>query len=267
MNWQSFSDRRDLVISSSGGWTIGGEATLHGYNIHQELIHHASWMQSMILSVTGRQYPENVAQFIEAMFVATGYPDPRLWCNRIVSFAGTARCPAAGAISAGIASAEGKVYGGQSEYFAAKFLDSAHTIHMEQGKVPLERFVKQYVQNKRVVYGYGRPLTKVEERIAPMERVAEKLGIVQGEYLLTAWQVEKQLKRWRMVMNYGGYVAARLMDFNFSAKEIHQLLITIFYIGLQPCYIEAFEKEPGTFLPIACEDILYEGLEERDVPV
>ena len=68
-------------------------------------------------------------------------------------------------------------------------------------------------------------------------------------------------------MNYGGYLAAWLLDFGFSPTQIYHLQLLLFYTGILPCYIEALENEPGTFLPIACEDILYEGPEERDVPV
>ena len=67
-------------------------------------------------------------------------------------------------------------------------------------------------------------------------------------------------------MNYAGYASARFLDMGFSSIEIYRFTVHSLYIGLLPCYSEAFDAESGTFLPIACEDILYEGREERPLP-
>ncbi len=266
MSWEIFAENRDRVTSRSGGWTIGGETTLHGYNIHQELTHQVSWMQALLLSITGQLFDAKQARLIEAIFVATGYPDPRLWCNRITALAGSAQCPAGAALAVGVASAEAKVYGGQAEYYAARAFSLCRRIFQEQGEKALMTHVKAVLKRERVMFGFGRPLTRVEERIAPIERMAKDLGIEDGSHLSTVKYMEGELKRYRLVLNFAGYATARLLDLGLTAHQVHQFLTVCFYIGLPPCYIEAFENEPGTFLPIACEDILYEGREERELP-
>jgi len=267
MSWARFAEHRDRVTSKSGGWTIGGETTLHGYSIHQELTHQASWMQALLLSITGRLYDEKQARLIEAIFVATGYPDPRLWCNRIVALAGSAQCPAGSALSAGVASAEAKVYGGQAEYYAARAFAECHRIFQQQGDDALFTHMKAVLKKERVMFGFGRPLTRVEERIGPIEKMAKEMGIKDGPHLTTVKHMEGMFKRYRLILNFAGYATARLLDLGLTAHQVHQFLTVCFYIGMPPCYSEAFENEPGTFLPIACEDILYAGLAERDVPV
>ncbi|NWF35678.1 hypothetical protein [Mariprofundus sp. KV] len=261
-----FAEKRDRVTSKSGGWTIGGEATLHGYNIHQELTHQTSWIQVLLLSITGRLYDGNQTRLIEALFVATGYPDPRLWCNRVVALAGSARVSAGAALSVGVASAEAKTYGGQAEYYAARGFSECCRIFQDQGEDDLIIHMKAVLKKERVMFGFGRPLTRVEERIEPIERMAKEMGIEDGPHLATVKHMEILLKRYRLVLNFAGYATARLLDLGLSAHEVHQFLTVGFYLGLPPCYIEAFENEPGTFLPIACEDILYEGVEERELP-
>ncbi len=264
--WEKYAENRDRVSSKSGGWTIGGETTLHGYNIHQELTHQTSWVQVLMLSVTGRLYDENQIRLVEALFVATGYPDPRLWCNRIVALAGSERVSAGAALSIGVASAEAKIYGGQAEYAAAKTFIECHRIFQEQDESALLSHMKSVLKRERAIFGFGRPLTKVEERIAPIERMAKELDIEDGPHLSTVKHMEMLLKRYRLILNFAGYATARLLDLGLSAHEVHQFSTLGFYLGLSPCYIEAFENEPGTFLPIACEDILYEGPEERPLP-
>lgn len=130
----------------------------------------------------------------------------------------------------------------------------------------LEAYIEALLKRRRCVYGFGRPLTKVEERIAPIEVMAKRLGIEDGPHLKTARRIEKFMKRRRQIMNFAAYSMARLLDFDLSPVEAYRIAIITFYTGLLPCYIEAFDNEPGTFLPIACEDILYEGVGERPLP-
>jgi len=261
-----FIKHRDCITSRSGGWTIGGETTMHGYNIHQQLGPHASWMQTMFLSVIGRLLTKSEAEFVEKIFILTGYPDPRLWCNRVASLAGSARATAVSSFAAGIASAEARMYGRQSDYLTSCMLQKAKQIFDDSGSEGLSEFIRNHLKSKRVVYGYGRPLIRKDERIIPLSREAKKLGLEEGGYLSIAYKIEEIIKKYKMTINYGGYVMARMLDLGLSPKEIYRASALGFYLGIVPCYIEAFENEPGTFLPIACEDILYEGVEERELP-
>ncbi|MDX8410785.1 MAG: hypothetical protein R8K46_02780 [Mariprofundaceae bacterium] len=220
----------------------------------------------MILALTGRVYSENESKFMERMLVVTSYPDPRIWCNRVAALAGTSRCSATSSLSAGLASSEGTLFGWRTTYYSAKFLEKAQQISAENGQAALETFINKTLSTTRSIHGFGRPLAGGEERIAPIDTAAEELGISNGPYLTTAKLIESMLTRSRLFLNYGGYTAGRLMDLRFSSIEVYRVLTMAFYIGLLPCYVEAFENEPGTFLPIACEDILYEGREERPLP-
>jgi len=239
---------------------------MHGYRVHQELVPNASWMQTLVLAITGRMYSAVQIRLIEAMFVVTSYADPRLWCNRVSALAGTARCPANSSISAGIASSEARIYGGQAIYLAARNIHAARRVMEDEGEEGIRAYLDTARRKYGAVYGYGRPLVSVEERIPPIEAMAERLGIENGPHLVTAKHIESCLGAKHLILNYGGYMAARLLDMDFTPREAFLQVTTLFHAGLLPCYMEAFENEPGTFLPIACEDISYEGLSEREVP-
>ncbi len=266
MTVRAYEENRDCLRSRAGGWTVGGEAVLHGYSIHRELVSGATWIQTMLLGVTGRMFSANEARLIEAMYVVTGYPDPRLWCNRVAALAGTARCSATASLSAGIASAEARLYGRQADYFAARTIEKARKIRADDGEEALKTFVETTLKRDRAIYGFGRPLTRNEERIPPIEKLSARLGVPPGVHTDTAFRIEEILKRRRMILNYGGYVMARLLDIGITPEEIYRIATLAFYTGLIPCYIEAYENQPGTFLPIACEDIIYEGKKERPLP-
>jgi len=266
VGWDSFRDNRDKIRSRAGGWAADGSAILYGFDTHHELTPNATFMQTMILACTGRMYLANEARLIEAMHVVTGYPDPRLWCNRVAALAGTARTPPAAALTAGLASSEAKVYGCQSAFQAANTILKATQIYSDKGDSGLARYLIDQIKKHRSVFGYGRPIVHVEERIAPIDSFAQQLGIEDGLHLKVARIIEDKLKKYRLIMNFAGYASARFLDMGFSPIEIYRFTVHSLYIGLLPCYTEAFDNEPGTFLPIACEDILYEGREERPLP-
>jgi len=266
MSWERYARHRDRITSKSGGWTIGGTATLHGYDIHQELGRHASWMQVMLLSSTGRLVSSSEGRFLEKTFILTGYPDARLWCNRVAALAGTSRCSATSSLAAGVASAEARIYGRQADYKAAHFLVQARRVHEAEGAAGLQAFVMERRRRKQTIFGFGRPLLRADERIVPLGEEGAKLGIPEGEHLKVAREIEAMLEPHKIIMNYGGYVMARLLDLGFNPQEIYRILTLTFYTGLVPGYTEAYDNEPGTFLPIACEDVLYEGVSERELP-
>ena len=266
MSWKIFSDCRDNVPNSYGGWSIGGESLLHGYSIQRELVGKLSWMQSMIFSATGKVPPENHAHLIEAMFIVTSYPDPRLWCNRVAALAGTARVPAMSALSVGIASSEARLYNGQATYAATSIIKKAKLILDDGGEEALENYIISTLKRDRHIPGFGRPLTSKEERIEPVEIEAKKLGVEAGDYLATMRLIEGALRRFRLTLNYAGYAGARLLDMGFNQNEILVIITLCLYNGMIPCYLDSYKNDPNTFLPIACEDILYEGVEERELP-
>lgn len=267
MNWEHIAKFRDQVTSKSGAWAIGGETTLHGYNIHQELVHKTSWMQSILLSITGRIYSSKESDFIESLFIVTGYPDPRLWCNRVAALAGSSQCTASSSISAALNSAEGKVFGGQAIFKAATFIQEAQCLRADGNELLLESLLENHLLERKTIYGFGRPLTRIEERIPPIIKKAASLNLKSGEHIQSALCIEEYFREQDkgLILNYGGYFSAWLLDLGLTPSQIYHLQLLLFYIGILPCYIEAFENEQGTFLPIACEDILYEGREGREV--
>ena len=176
------------------------------------------------------------------------------------------RVPTTAAMSAAMASAEAKLYGWQATYHAALLINKVKLLFDNESLDQVSNFVRDQINVNRALPGFGRPLTGIEERIAPLDELCNTLSIASGPHLAAARRLEGMLKNRHMFLNYGGYVAVRLLDLGFSPVEVYRISIIGFYIGMMPCYIEAFENEPGTFLPIACEDLLYEGREERPLP-
>jgi hypothetical protein len=113
----------------------------------------------------------------------------------------------------------------------------------------------------RGIAGYGRPVTRHDERIRPLMSLAEELGFSEGPYVELAFAIERALLRgrWRLHMNVLGVGAALAADQGLSRQEFYQFLVLCFSAGMLPCYIDALSKPEGSFFPLRCERLRYKG--------
>jgi hypothetical protein len=195
--------------------------------------------------------------------LCTSYPDPRLWNNRIAALAGTARSTATLAISAANAASEASIYGHRPVIRAIDFLFRTQQSLEKGGN--LAELIKTELKKYRVIPGYGRPVIRKDERIEPLMALAEELGFSKGPYVKLVFDVERVLLqgRWRLYMNIAAFSAALIADQGLSAHEYYHLAILSFSAGMFPCYIDALEKIEGTFFPLTCDRIQYEGKPRR----
>jgi citrate synthase len=69
--------------------------------------------------------------------------------------------------------------------------------------------------------------------------------------------------RLRMSMNYGAVAAALTADLGLSPREHYSYVYLAFVAGMHPCYLDASEQRAGTFLPLPCDGVAYEGVPKR----
>jgi citrate synthase len=83
------------------------------------------------------------------------------------------------------------------------------------------------------------------------------------EHLQIAMQTATILKKRNLNMNVAAIYSALGADLGFTADQFHLFMTPCFFAGMPPCFIEAKENEPGTFLPVRCDRIKNEGFVER----
>ena len=243
-NWQT----------AMGAWFPGERVVLRGKNIFTELNNY-SWMEFIVYAVTGEHHPK-FAKVIEGLsLLSTSYPDPRLWNNRIAALAGTARSTGALALSAGIAASEATVYGLKPIKGALDFLYRASE-KKDQG-ITIESIVKEELKANRCVSGYGRPLTNIDERIAPALRFLAKINADDGKYLQLAFEVEEYLKgsRYKYRMNIAALNAATVADLGITVDEYYYTSTLAFIGGIIPCHLDTKNKPEGMFYPLSVNRI------------
>lgn len=252
----------NILKSRMGACFPGEKAVFRGHDLHLEL-KDMDWLELYVFGITGRRFSPQQLRLMNAMWVITSYPDPRIWNNRVAALAGSTRSTPTLALSAALAVSEAKIYGGHPLVRAIDFFLRTQK-RVEQGEL-LEEVIMNKVQ-ARDIYGYGRPITSVDERLSWLLSLARELNLDQGAHLQLSFEVERILLTYNKVrrMNYAGLTAALAADLGFTVNEFHLFVFPAFLAGMAPCYIESSERPEGTLFPLSCAHIQYKGPQKRD---
>lgn len=267
-NYQPWAIRRQIIRSKAGGWIRGKGVFCRGYNMMDDLVGHCSYMQIVVLNITGKLPTRVIANWLEAVHICLSWPDSRIWCNQIGALAGSAGASVVAATCAGVLAADSRTYGSRPVVDGMTFIQDVLKAH-EQHKQSAEQIVNDACAQhggKPHMTGYARPITKGDERIAAMERVMQQLDINVGPHLALALEIEKILiNKFDETMNINGFVSAVMSDFGYSPIEGYRLFAMVVMSGVSACYVEAASQLPFGFLPLQCSDIDYQGIAPRSL--
>jgi hypothetical protein len=251
------------VKSGVGGCFLGSHVMFRGKDLHAEFAD-ARWMDLYLFGITGRRFSEPQLRLFEAIWTYTSYPDARIWNNRVAALAGSTRSSGNLGVSAALAVSEAAIYGRGIDIRASDFLVRTRA-HVAAGG-ELGPWVRGELAERRSLAGYGRPLSsRRDERLDPILSLARSLGLADGPHLRLAHEIERFLveSRLRMTANYGAIAAALTADMGLSAREHYLYVHAAFIAGMLPCYIDAEARPAGTFLPLPCEAVAYQGAPKR----
>lgn len=250
--------------TTMGGWFPGqGRVVFRGKDLLQDL-KDLPWMALFLYSITGKAPTTKQVTLFEGIWtICTSYPDPRLWNNRVSALAGTTRSTASLAMGAANAVSEASIYGRRPDIRAIDFLYRTQA-SLDEG-CALVTLIQDELNRHRTIPGYGRPITRQDERIKPILELAEKLELATGKYVRLCFEIEKTLKqeRLRFQMNIAALAAALAADQGLSRREYYHYLTMCFSVGILACYIDSSLKPEGTLFPLDCSYISYEGHPHR----
>ena len=275
---QVLLDHEDHWSTRMGAWFPGKRVVFRGKDLFHEL-NEFSWMGLLLYGITGRVFDEKQVRLFEGIWlISTSYPEPRLWNNRIAALASTARSTGTLGVSAAVAVSEAIVYGHRPIMAAMDFLlrikDSLNN-GAKLNELLAEKFKAKPSDkghpgsgiNRQVarIPGYGRPLTCRDERIQPLMELAEKLGYADGLIVKLAFQIEYTLLQsgHLLHMNIAALMAALAADQGLTLRQFYHYIILCFTAGIIPCAVDGSEQCEGTFFPLRCKYIHYEGKSNR----
>lgn len=255
----------DKLVTSVGAAWPGTRAVFRGHDLHKDLPGIA-WFDLCALGATGHRLSPQQRQLMEAIWVWTSYPDARIWNNRVAALGGTARTTPTLALAAANAVSEATIYGRRNEFKALAFFKRVHA-RMQEGAT-LAQALDEHLRTQGKLPGYGRPIAAHDERIPPTMKLARELGVADGPHVTLAFEIERHLKELGkpLQMNLGALVSAFGADFGFTPREFNLYCFAGFTGGMQPVYLEAADKPPGSVFPTPVGSVAYSGVGRREWP-
>ena len=261
----------DLELSENHLLTVMGKAfftervVYRGRDLHHEVCKD-DWFSHYLFGITGRDFSAKEKQLLNFVWSCTSFPDPSIWPNTNSSLGGAARTTASLSLIAGMAISEASIYGRRPEIRSIDLLfRAAHSI---EGGESLPAVIENEIEQYQIIYGYGRPLARQDERVPHiLQKMIElEFGLDggHGKYVTLALQIHRYLNDKKgLSINAAALISAVCADMGFDAKEYNLFLFPTFLAGMLPCYIEARDKKEGCFFPIRCTSIRYEGKARR----
>lgn len=259
---QTLQAQVGVLKTRVGACWPGTRAVFRGHDQHLDL-RDIDWMEMYVFGITGRRFTPQQIKLLHGIWVLTSYADTRLWNNRVGALAATARSSSVLGLAAGVAVTEAGVYGGGPGIRAIEFF--TRTGQAVAAGADLHQLVHQELKT-RWIYGYGRPINFIDERLPALISLVKDLGLDNGAHYQIAFAIEKilvgEVKPF-LKMNYAGLTAALATDLGFTPRQYHLFNILKTLAGIPPCIVEAAEKPEGTLFPTPCADIAYAGVVAR----
>lgn len=261
MKSNTLLEHEDRLHTKMGKAFLCERVVFRGKDLHHDLCQN-DWFSLYLYSITGREFLDIEKKALNFIWSSTSYPDPSIWPNNNSALAGSVRTTASLSLMSGMVISEASLYGRRPDKRSIDFfLRAAKAI--DEGST-LEDFIELELGLYKKIYGYGRPLAKVDERIPHTINKMKALGLNEGRYFKMALEVYKYLnKKKGLSINVAALAAAICADCGFDAHEYHLFLTPAFLAGMVPCYLESNERPEGAFFPIRCESIVYSGKSRR----
>jgi citrate synthase len=235
------------IRSRVGIARLGCHVVVHGKDLHGECLE-LGFVHYLLFCVTGRAFDPVCVGVLERLWVATGYPDARIWCNRVAAYLGSARVDPGLALSAALAASNSTAYG-----FRA--MSAAYAV---QAEIPDELAARErWLQNRledthvqqRHLAGYGRPAQGSDERIAVALDSLARAGLPAGPALKRAFWLDRALDARKGIQaNIAAVWAALAIDFGISRREYEAFMLLMFTPGYMAVYAEWRARPPLEFL-------------------
>ena len=246
-------------VSSVGAAHPGVGAEFRGMDMLTEF-KDWNWLSTFYFSATGKKLSKSAEQFLNAIYcMCFSYPDVRIWNNGVAAMAATTRSTAQLGVCGGNAISEADFYGGRPVMKAVDFMQRAQA--KAQSGDSLDKIYADEINQKKIIYGYGRPIVSHDERVPPSLSLLKELNMFNRAHIQWAVQFDEFLKTQdtEIRLNICGVFAAFCADEGIAPRDVYYLLVVCYSVGMIACYVDSLKNPEGYLFPFDCESIHYSG--------
>lgn len=231
------------IHASAGTAELGERVVVWGRDLHRDC-KDMSFVGYALLCATGQAFPATEARVFEELWIATGYPDARIWCNRIVGYLASVRVDPGLAMSAALAACNSMGYG-----FGAMRAAFAVQLAIPHDDAERECWLARVLGDRQLLHGYGRPIHNRDERIAVALRTLRDQGLRAGPQLKRAFWLDARLRaRKNIGLNIAAVWAAVAIDFGLTQTAYEQFMLLMLTPGFMAVYADQRARQAGSFL-------------------
>ncbi|TQV77057.1 hypothetical protein FLL45_03640 [Aliikangiella marina] len=261
MTEQQLSAYRQSYPTHAGIAELSRGSIFRGKNLH-EFIKNKTWFELNLFGITGRQFSSNEIKVLNYIWSSTSYADIRIWPNRVAAIAAAARTTPILAMVGGISTCDAELFVARPLVTCLKMLKAIGD-KVDNG-ADYQDLIDEKLNKKQTIYGYGRPITSIDERVPHFVNFLNEQQHPVGANFKLAFKIEAYLKQKKNIrMNIAALYSAVCLDLGFNEVEMNLFVTTLVYAGMPPCYLDTLQKPPGAFLPTKCSDIGYTGPSKR----
>ena len=221
------------IRASAGIAVLGSRVVVHGKDLHHDCLE-LSFVHYCLFSATGRWFDARRARVLEQFWISTGYPDARIWCNRVAGYLGSARVEPGLTLSAAMAATTSVGYG-----FVAMRRAYEVQVAIPEPLQIRQAWLADQLRHKRILFGYGRPLGGHDERIVAALKILADANLKAGPALRRAFWLHDELCDAKGIgMNVSALWAAVALDFGISQREYEAFMLLMFAPGYIAVYAD-----------------------------
>lgn len=258
----------ELVLTTASAHWGWDEHRYFGHRVFEELAGHESFTSLTALSVLGRKLSPEQCGVLDDAAACLTLADPRIWplkLTRVIAAHGGTTAAAA----AGLLIAEEARIGPWPSAKAAKQLTELHALlagtDLEHDAV--QPIVRAYLDEHPLVWGFGTPFRKRDERLVAFWACLERRGRRLLPYMRTLDAVARVVTpTLRIEPNIGTAVAAAFLDLGLEVRDVGPLATALMQHMFFAHAVEGAQQAPEVLkcLPEPC--IHYVGREARSSP-
>ncbi len=231
------------IRAAAGIAVLGSHVIVHGRDLHRDCAN-LSFVHYVMLCATGRAFDPRWARVFERLWIGTGYPDARIWCNRIAGYMGSARVDPGLAVSAALAATNSVAY-----RFVAMRLAYRVQAALPESLASRRAWLADQLRGRRILSGYGRPAAGPDERIAAALQTLADESLRAGPALKRAFWLHDELHRAKGIqMNISALWAAVALDIGITEPEYDAFMLLMFTPGYIAVYADQRARRALQFL-------------------